>query len=223
MRKTKLDEQLNALGYLRLKSITVPKSYCMYDKRTSAFVAVFSTDHDKIVFNGEKYKSVDDFLKAVEEYNKTLYFPADTYNPDYRKEAVDEMRLHGTLRECGLKMTGGYGGDHYTLDNDFGGKFVHVNGTNLTLSETSWLPMLDENEPVDENSCKKIKSLLGAVYAYHISTLVEAMNGIGKLGFIDKLEIKTFNEKTMSVETKSGKEGLISKLEEVLSKLKEND
>lgn len=225
MRKTKLDEQLDGLGYFRMQSITIPGSYCLYRKDDHSFLAVFSKEKNNILYNGKAYKSTEDFLKAVEDYTKTLYFPADTYNPDYRKVAVDEMRIHSTLRDCGLDMNPGryYSRESYLLDDDLGGKFAHVRGTDLLLSETSWLPLKAEGSEVDESTCRGIKSTIAAVYAYHISVLAEALNAMGELSKIDKLEIKTFNESTCTVETKSGKEGLVSKLEEVLKKLKETE
>lgn len=224
MRKTKLDEQLDSLGYFRMQSITIPGSYCLYRKDDRSFLAVFYKEKNNILYNSKTYKSVEDFLKAVEDYTKTLYFPADTYNPDYRKEAVANMRLHGTLRECGLEIDPGryYARESYLLKDDLGGKFAHVRGTDLLLSETSWIPLKDDDAEVDEVNCRNIKSTIAAVYAYHISVLAESLNTMGELSKIDKLEIKTFNESTCTVETKSGKEGVIGKLEEVLNKLKGN-
>jgi hypothetical protein len=191
---------------------------------------MFKTDKGgKIVFNGKRYTDTEDFLKVAEEYSKTLFFDPDTYNPDYRKSYVDEIRLHGTIKESGLKemkMNGMYSTSNYILEDDLGGKFAQVvcSGENagLVLDESSWISLLDKGTTVDENSCTRLKSILGSVYAYHICKLVDALNGIGKMDMIDDIQIKTFNEHTLQFDTRSGKEGIIAKLEETLSKLKGN-
>lgn len=235
MRKYRLDNELERLGYMRLKSVTVPDSYCLY--KDHSFVTMFKTDKGgKIVFNGKKYTDIEDFLKDAEEYTKTLFFDSDTYNPDYRKSFVDEIRIHNTIRESGLKemkINGMYSASNYILEDDLGGKFAHVvcsgecsgekASASLVLSESSYVSLLDKGTQVDENSCTKLKSILGSVYAYHICKLVDALNGIGKMDMIDDIQIKTFNERTLQFDTRSGKEGIIAKLEETLSKLKGNE
>lgn len=234
MRKYRLDNELEQLGYMRLKSVTIPNFWCLYHKDTTKgtrFVALFETSKNgNIVFNGKKYSCTEDFLKDAEEYSKTLFFDPDTYNPDYRKSYVDEIRLHGTIKECGLdemKISGMYSANNYILEDDLGGKFAHVvcsgEKASLVLSESSYVSLLDKDTQVDENSCTKLKSVLGSVYAYHICKLVDALNGIGKMDMIDDIQINTFNEHTLQFDTRSGKEGIIAKLEETLSKLKGNE
>lgn len=234
MRKYRLDNELERLGYMRLKSVTVPDFWCLYykdDTKGTRFVALFETSKNgKIVFNGKAYADTEDFLKDAEEYSKTLFFDPDTYNPDYRKEFVDEIRLLDTIKECGLKemeRNGMYSSSNYILEDDLGGKFAHVvcsgETASLVLSEYSYVTLLGKDTPVDENSCTKLKSILGSVYAYHICNLVDALNGIGKMDMIDDIQIKTFNESTLRFDTRSGKEGIIAKLEETLSKLKGNE
>jgi hypothetical protein len=191
---------------------------------------MFKTDKGgKIVFNGKRYTDTEDFLKVAEEYSKTLFFDPDTHNPDYRKSFVDEIRLHNTIKECGLegmKINGMYSASNYILEDDLGGKFAHVvsydETASLVLSESSYISLLDKGTPVDENSCTKLKSVIGAVYAYHICKLADALDRIGKMDMIDDIQIKTFNELTLQFDTRSGKEGIIAKLEETLSKLKGN-
>lgn len=222
MRKTKFDEKLESLGYLRMPTISDRKSYCLYKSETKRFEAVFKLDRSgKIIFNGETYKTVEEFLEAVDRYNHTLYFNPDTYNPDYRKEWVDEARLHETFSKCGLSDTDRFYRKGYFFGDDVGGRFAEVQGGDLMLSETSWIPLLGKDDAVDERSCTRIKSMLAAVYATHIACLCGTLSDMGKLSFVDTIEVKTFNDKTMKVETKDGKEGIIAKLEEVLSKLKQ--
>ena len=234
MRKYRLDNELERLGYMRLKSVTTPDFWCLYRKdatKGTRFVASFETGKNgKIVFNGKTYTDTEDFLKDAEEYSKTLFFDPDTYNPDYRKSYVDEIRLHDTIRESGLKemkINGMYSASNYILEDDLGGKFAHVvcsgEKADLVISESSWISLLDKDDQVDENSCTKLKSILGSVYAYHICKLVDTLNGIGKMDMIDDIQIKTFNEHTLQFDTRSGKEGIIAKLEETLSKLKGNE
>jgi hypothetical protein len=222
MRKSKLDKQLEKLGYMRIKCLKIPGSYCLYRSGGNhEFVAVFAPVRGKIIFNGARYDTPDEFVKAAEEYGKTLYFPADSYNPDYNKEYVDQFRLEHTLMKCGIdRKEGPRFTTRQVLEDDLGGKFAHVMGTNLMLSDYSWMPMKNDSDPIDETTCEKIKSLLASVYAYHIGVLAGALNNMGKLDRIDSISINTFNPNTLTVETHSGKEAIISKLEEVLAKLK---
>lgn len=224
MKQSKFDKQLDKLGYVKMVSITIPNSYCLYRKDNHHFVATFSLNGNKIVFNKKEFDNPEDFLKEVEEFNKTLYFPIDTYNPDYRKDFVDEIRLNNIFENCGLtpKRCGYSNYDSYALENNLGGKFVNIIGTDLILASYTWIPLKNDDDKIDDNTCEKIKSKIASIYAYHISTLVEALNKIGKLSYIDDIEIKKLDTSSMRVETMSGKEGIINKLEEVLEKLKEN-
>lgn len=232
MRKTKLDKTLEDLGCFRMKSITLDKTWCLYDSNTKGFLAKFTIDRvGKLWFNGVAYKNASELLEAVSKYNSTLYFPSDTYNPDYRKEAVDEMRLHATMRESGLKMSklGGYSkSGAYELVDDMGAKFATVRSgvaenrsfANLVLSENSWIPLKDDTAPLDEDSCKAIKSYLAATYMYHISVLVNAMGEMGELSRLDDIKVKTLDPKRLTVETSSAKDTIVRMLEDTLSRLK---
>lgn len=224
MRRTKLDDKLEEFGYVRTPSITIDKSFCLYDKDNHKFKAVFSLDGKQIVYNGKKYKEkeIPAFLMSVESDIKELYFDPDTYNPDYRKEFVDKQRIHDTLSSCNLYDNEcAYRNRGYLFGDNMGGKFAEVHGTDLILSEMSWIPLMNEGDPVDEETCGRMKSMLGAVYATHIAMLIDALNNMGKMNMVDSIEVKTFNENTMSIDTKNGKAGIIAKLEEVLANLKD--
>jgi hypothetical protein len=232
MRKTKLDKELEDIGCFRLKSATIDKTWCLYDSKTKAFLAKFTVDRvGKIWFNGVAHKNASDLLEAVSKYNSSLYFPSDTYNPDYSKEAVDEMRLHDTMIESGLKMStnGIYGKPGtYELVDDMGAKFATVRSgvaenrsfADLVLSENSWIPLKEDNTPLDEDSCKAIKSYLAATYVYHISVLVNAMSEMGELSRLDDIKVKTLDPKRLTVETSSAKDTIVRMLEDTLSRLK---
>ena len=88
-RKTSLKNNLlNAFGE-RYHTIECNGGYVLYDKERESkrsneyYLGWFylASDGKSYVFNDDYYNNVDDLVNAMDEYNKTLPFDQDIYNP----------------------------------------------------------------------------------------------------------------------------------------------
>lgn len=194
----------------------------LYKKSGHTYYATINFANGKLKFNNREYNDVDLMVKDIEDYNATLEFNPDTYNPDYNTEAITDMRINTTIRKCGYK---GSGYQHGTLDGCYvadgvlGFKFPSISGNAILLSGSSFVEMYDKNDS-DSVKSKKIMSMLGALYAANISNLASKLADMGSLDTLSSITIKTFNPDTFEVSTSEGIDGVISILENTLSRLK---
>ena len=195
----------------------------VYRESGKRYYATINFVGGKLRFNDQTYNSVDSMLEAIEEYNKTLEFSPDTYNPDNDTNFVTDLRSIETLKKCGYDMNGyGYNGEmKFTSEGVLGVKFPEVYGEYL-ISDSRFITMYDKNDS-DSDKAKKTKSFIGAMYAANLAHIANKLADIGALDTLDSVPIKTVNIKTLQVTETDGIDGIISVLETALSRMKKHE
>lgn len=226
MTKKDLTDQLTKLGYVPLKGTsdsTKPGDIRVY--KDSRYVTTINLKNGKVTWNGKDCTKVPvpDLMELVEAYNKTLEFDADTYCPDYRVEAVTEMRLYSTLEKCGFDDIhfNNYGGGVSGHSNGLmGAKYTKISGNHMYVGPYSWIELYNDGDS-DSEKCKSIKSMTSAFYVTQIADLVNKLDKMGDI--TDKLTsipISTIDPGTLEVTTKEGVDGIIALLENTVKRLK---
>lgn len=223
--KKSLTEELKAHGFILSPCITSCNAgdLRVYRESGKGYYATINFVGGKLKFNDQTYDSVDAMLEAIEEYNKTLEFSPDTYNPDYDMNCVADLRSIETLDKCGYNMNGyGYNGEmKFTTEGVLGVKFPVVNGNYLNISDSSFIVMYDKNDS-DSDKAKKTKSFIGAMYAANLAHIANKLADMGALDTLDSVPIKTMNIKTLEVTEREGIDAIISILENSLSRMKKH-
>lgn len=101
------------------------KSYNAYYKDISGitsvfkYAGVFTISGSSCIFNNEKYKDIDSLYNAVEEYNNSLEYPSDFYDPTIRNVINESRRLDYYIKSLGFekKDTSYHGNNIYVLYN----------------------------------------------------------------------------------------------------------
>lgn len=90
---------LNWNGSYLLYSKTIPSNIA-----NATFLASFnlSSDEKNYFFQDKYYHTPEELLQAIEEYNKTLPFNQEFYNPSYRKHYFMYLCLSEYLRKLGF-------------------------------------------------------------------------------------------------------------------------
>lgn len=223
--KKTLTEALNDHGFTLSPCIASCEAGDMrvYKKSGEGYYATINFVGGKLKFNGQVYDSVDAMIEAIEEYNKTLEFDIDTYNPDYDMNYVTDLRDIETLSKCGYEMKGyGYNGQmKFITEGVLGVKFPMVNGGYLSISDDSFIIMYDKNDS-DSDKAKKTKSFIGAMYAANLAQLANKLADMGALDTLSSVPIKTMDIRTLKVTETEGIDGIISVLETALSRMKKH-
>lgn len=223
--KKSLTEELKAHGFMLSPCITSCNAgdLRVYRESGKGYYATINFVGGKLKFNGQVYDSVDAMLEAIEEYNNTLEFDPDTYNPDYDMNCVTDMRSIETLKKCGYDMDGyGYSGRmKFTTQGVLGVKYPVVNGEYLNISDSSFIVMYDKNDS-DSDKAKKTKSFIGAMYAANLAHIANKLADMGALDTLDSVPIKTMDIKTLQVTETEGIDAIISILENSLSRMKKH-
>lgn len=214
----------------RYQTIEHDGGYILYDKdgksnRANAlYLGKFylSTDGEKYSFNDTCYDTVDSLIVAMKEFNKTLPFDAEIYNPMYRKHSMIEMALHDYLKSLGLEwdfrsyhLKGAYGQSilriqfDVTEDTTYGKVFRYIRDGQYT-----------------EATFTDLDSAIGAVnevlslYCLSINALtMNVLNGLTNARPCQILD-KTFDMKSLAVYTEDAKQKTIEYLERELKMLK---
>lgn len=226
MTKKSLCEELNKLGYIALdgfKGIAAPGDIRVY-KSGGVYVTTLNLKNGKLTWNGENYTNsfIPSLMQKIEEYNKTLEFDANTYCPEYAKEAVTDMRLCSTLEKCGFEDIGlsGYNGIHGHSNGLLGAKFTSVSGSNLIIGPYSFIQMY-EDDASDSVKCKSIKSMMNAFYVSQIAKILQTLDKMGNITeSLKSIPITKINPDNGQVTTEEGVDGIISILEDTLARLK---
>lgn len=225
---------LNAFGE-RYKTIEHNGGYLLYDKereskRSNAYYVgrfYLSSDSKNYVFNDEYYSNVNDMVNAMEEYNKTLPFDPDIYNPFFRKHVGIELAIHDYLTDIGFKTSRSINNE-YVFEDAYGYELLRItydivedssNGILIkhTTGKHTWTecPFHDLDSAI--GACNSLLS------SYLVLTSSMFTNILSKLTTSRASEVydKTFDIKTLTVYTKNSKEKAIKLLEEELLRLKE--
>ena len=102
----KLIKTIDATKYIVLK---YTNSYLLYLKDSGTYlphkyIANFSINKggNKFVFNDKKYTDFDLMVSDIEDYNKTLPFNCEFYNPSFRTNYFIELCLNEYLTNIGF-------------------------------------------------------------------------------------------------------------------------
>ena len=126
--KQKQKALLDALGN-RFTTIEYDGGYLLLDKEQKAtltqqsygkYIAkiYLSSDGDYYVYQDVRYKDKDTLLTAIEEYNATLPFSVEIYNPSFIPSYRIEAGLSQYLRSLGFVHD--WGTEGYTLKDAYG-------------------------------------------------------------------------------------------------------
>ena len=96
MTRKDLQEKYNIIG--NNKDISLYRKKGEYDYGCG-YCGNISLKNDKAYFNGNIYKDIDSLDTALREWEKSLPWPVDTYNPMMNKGAVVEQRIIWLLEE----------------------------------------------------------------------------------------------------------------------------
>ena len=221
--QTKAQKEFIELGYNLLKPINEKEAkdniYHLY--KDGCYVAsIKKMTNGKFSFNGKSYSDKKELLESISEYNKTLEFGAETYDPDIRDEYRTEARIYGTIRNFGFKranwsnklVSNGILGMHYGTIYD---------QQRLVVDANSWIDLFEDECKTDEEKCANIRSILFALYASNVSKLCELLQNTGKLRQLKDIKLKRLNENTLETEEVSMLEDIKGTLEKGLSILDE--
>ena len=225
---------LSALGE-KYRAIEHNGGFLLYDntrqgKRTNALYLgkiFLSTDGKKYVFNDDYYESVDTLVKAMEDYNATLPFDADVYNPIYRKNYKIECILHDYLCSIGFKHNH-YPDGSYTLLDAYGQPIVLLvfdvkedseDGVvrRLIPNTDKWVEAKFHDVDSAIGACNSIIAAQCAIVNAQLVELLDKMTKHRVGEFIDM----TFDIKSLSTYSEDAKKKTIEQLEEELKRLKE--
>lgn len=232
---------LDALGE-RYEVIEHDGGYCLYDKQRPAkrsnykYIGKFYISSDKhwYAFNDKYYKDVESMVKAMDEYNTTLPFDIDIYNPLFKNSYRIECALHDYLNSLGFAMEygRGYRRERRFVLNDCYGQcicdltiYVEENTTMGVITRNILTPDKDKENNTNSpfvNLDSAIASVNTILASYIASVNSVAMNVLNKLTHSrSALLLETsFDLRKLSKFTEDGRKKMIEVLEKELAELK---
>lgn len=231
----KRKQMLEAFGE-RYQLIEHDGGWLIYDKEghskraNALYLGLFyiSTDNTKYSFRGDYYTTVDELLKAVEAYNKTLPFDAEIYNPSFRKHCMIEMALHDYLENLGFKMSwGGYDGTIYYIEDTYGQRICTIQVDVKEDTTTGRISRLIPNSGKWTDALfSDLDSAIGAVnsilsmYCLSINAItMNVLNALTESRASQVLDV-TFDVKNLAAYKEDAKQKTIEHLENELKRLK---
>lgn len=203
-----------------------------YSKRSNAlYLGYFfiSTDGARFKFEDDYYQTASELIEAITEYNKTLPFDAEIYNPMYRKNYKIEMALRDYLESLGFKMSWGADAVYY-LEDSYGQRIcsirIEVKEDTTTGIIIRRVNPLSASDKWAESSFTDLDSAIGSVNAilamYCASINAITMNVLNGLTSSRASEVfdKKFDVRSLSTYTADAKQKTIEMLERELNKLK---
>ena len=215
--------------------------YCLYDKQVSSkrsnykFLGKFyiSTNNKKYIFNDDEYIDVNSLILAMDEYNKTLPFDTEIYDPMYRKHCRIEYALHDYLKSLGFTMSWEHNEPIYCLNNIYGepicevgfeckedtteGKIIkYIKGNDKYTSSYIEVPFDGLDDAI--GACNSFLS------SYLLTLNSKSINVIDNLtkSRTNKMLKNTFDFTTLTEHVEDEKKHLIECLEKELETLKKN-
>lgn len=228
---------LDAFGK-RYTTIEHDGGWCLYDserparRSNSKYIGKFylSTNKDKYSFNDAYYDDVESLVRAMDEYNSTLPFDAEIYNPLFKSSYRLECAMYDYLTMLGFKQEG-YSNSKYALydcydhllcdlevqitDGTTTGTVIrHVNRANSMQLVTTESPFTDLDSA--------IASVNAILATYMAAVGAQATNILGKITTSRSALMldRTFDVRTLSVYTAESKDKMIRVLETELKQLK---
>lgn len=228
---------LDAFGK-RYTTIEHDGGWCLYDserparRSNSKYIGKFylSTNKDKYSFNDAYYDDVESLVSAMDEYNSTLPFDAEIYNPLFKSSYRLECAMYDYLTMLGFKQEG-YSNSKYALydcydhllcdlevqitDGTTTGTVIrHVNRANsmqLVITESPFTDL--------DSAIASINSILAT---YMAAVGAQATNILGKITTSRSALMldRTFDVRTLEEYTAESKDKMIRVLETELKQLK---
>lgn len=209
----------------------------LYDKARPArlcnggdYVATVEIDnvHGKYIYLSEGYKSVEDLSNAIDKHIETLPYYHGYYDPYYKKSYVISNIMNDYLRELGFVFDWDFrGGDE--------GKYVLKNHYKQPIFTISF--SVDDNSTVGRiyryigeysfvtSEFKGIEEAIGSINSMMVDLLLETSNYLSILSKLTKSRNNNLKKTTLegfNVVIEEQKNAIIEKLENELTKLKEN-
>lgn len=224
---------ITALGD-KYSAIECGNWYCLYDKTQAGrqtvhpFIGKFSLtkDNKRYVFNENTYDSVDALVVAMEEYNKTLPFSIENYNPLYRKHVFIELCLNEYLIGLGFESKFRSYEALYVLNDAYGETVCRLvvntkddtteGSITRSISESRWqeVPFTDL-----ESAIAACNTLISVHCALVDAKMVSVLHGLTNAR-ANVLMNKVFDVKSLSIIASDAKAQAIAYLEEELKRLK---
>ena len=229
---------LDALGE-RFEVIEHDGGYCLYDKQRPAkrsnhkYLGKFYVSSDKkhYAFNDKYYKDAESMVKAMDDYNSTLPFDIDIYNPLFRSNYRIECALHDYLESLGFESVRWNRESRYILNDCYGQCICDLTVcvkedttegviTRNILAQDKDKLLRTESPFADLDSA--IASVNSILATYVASVNAVAMNVLNKITHSrSALLLDTiFDVRTLSMFTEDGRQKMIKVLEKELKELK---
>lgn len=220
----------------RFTTIEHDGGYLLFDKEQEAHLTqqsygkyigqiYLSSNGDSYVYREVRYKTVAYLLKAIADYNATLPFDIEIYNPSYIPSYRIEAGLNQYLKSLGF--TSDFGSDNYVLKDLYGKEVCTIqfevdrestNGHVIRFSgDSKW----QESEFTDLDSA--VASVNSLVATYLICIHAQITNALSALtsSRATKILDHTIANNGLSEYITDAKEKAIVYLEQELKRLKE--
>lgn len=202
----------------------------LHDINTRKYFA--TVNHGKkIVWNDKDYDNADKLISDILEYNKTLEWPAEVYDPMMRESYRRDLKIKLTLKKYDYKAKDRFsnieGYVHQGKVIDFKYPRIHIDN-NLTdddykisadcfLDDMSYINIFDTDNM--EEARNKIDGFILGLYSYNISVMIEKIIDIDPSKLDNIFEVT--NCKNIFNPTKEKFDGVIAdKLEAVAKRLR---
>ena len=224
--------------YIVMESISNEKHYSLYDKEKSGkhsrhlYLGYVKVENGVITHypTEERCKKTEELDSVINNWIETCEHDPDTYNPDYRKSYVAEMRIHDYLVGLGFEFTNrtyrydvidllkGYTtitiilDIHDRLDND-----AFKIDCCVKTGFSSWL---DLSADTCEDVIKNIRSVFKVIM---LMSLNKSFLMLDKIGGVDLSDLDKITENKLvgiNVKKTPVKDSIISILENALTELK---
>lgn len=161
----------------------------LHDINTRRYFA--TVNHGKkIVWNDKDYDVADKLISDILEYNKTLEWPAEVYDPMMRESFRRDLKIKLTLEKYDYKAKDTFsnieGYVHQGKVIDFKYPRIHVDN-NITddeykihadcyLDDKSYIKIFDTNNMAEARD--KIDGFMLGIYSYNISVMLDKIMDI---------------------------------------------
>jgi hypothetical protein len=210
--------------------------YTLYDKdikgkeTNSIYVGSFklSQDNKRYVFNGNEYTDIESLVSAMWEYNKTLPFNHELYNPVYNESYRFQSFLVDYLTRIGLKYNRSNKYLHYTLNDIYDRGVVDIivvvnddtSGKVIQFFADTTKSMEIKFNDLD-SAIAAINSMLAPYVMILCSNLIGLMSNITGDRTTESITKNTLDFNTLSLKTEDMRLKLIESMENEIEKLKE--
>lgn len=235
-KKKRKDDMIAAFGE-RYKTIEHDGGYLLYDKEAQSRIATMhyigqfylSTDLTQYTYHETRYSTPEEVIQAMDDYNKTLPFDIEIYNPVYRKNYFIDQAVRQYLESVGFEIAlwDSYKGTTYNLKDAYNENLCVINvEVEEDTTKGTVCRQFQDSSRWTEVSFTDLDSAIGAcnsIIAMHLACLnaraMKTLNGLTESRASCVLN-KKFDIKTLAVYTEDAKQKTIEYLEAELKRLK---